>query len=406
MKKIFRWIPLLAFGVLFVAGCTFEPRDTGGDIGEVHPRVLALMASNVSDYRDMQALASAGKMEVEDLEDEGGGSDSLLFKTIYVDTWEVTRSDGTVVEVTKIWDDADTPEDTEDDTVTVTRSFDIWNGAAEKMEKIVRPRRPELSWSSWNGDTLVWTGEVTSFVDGVKIEEGTITVTWAKDEENIWVTQVVKEWQRLDRNGVVEKLVVSVEEDGSQTKTKYRIRLTQDGEIIVHSFTYVDIEEEGQIYMKIIRDDRSYAIIRQKGNPRIGEPRITEYYTPYDILRLRVTETRDGRTAHVVQEFFNDDGELISTRRLDITFQFLGDQIIITKTFEDGSEQHVLIEETADGYLVNRNGFVFTVKFTIDGIEFYSRAGEWIGTVTLNDDGTWTVTYPDETEEVVDLGAA
>ncbi len=392
MEKYVKCAALLILLTFAVSGCFFPSGRTADS-----PEDLAMLASSVSDFKNMQVLASMGSLEVEDLEETGSPRPSGE-KSLITDEWIKVLPDGTVVTWVRIIDDKDTPDDPEDDTVTVTRTYNIWAGEFEKIEKIVRPRKPEAGWRLWVDDRLVQEGTSKEFIDGVKVKEGTLTVTWKRCGDEVSVEEVIKESYRPDRSGGIVRIVITVDDQGLNTRTKYRIRLTRDGEVVVHSFTYEEFIEDGQVYVKIIRDDGYYAIVR---NPL--DPRITEYYTPDGILLAIVTETRSGRTLYVEKEFFDETGNLIATRRVRIEFRFLGDQVVITKTFDNGRTGTIIIEEEENGYTVNRNGFIYRVTFIEHGVEIHDGNGNLIATVIFNDDGTWTIVYPDGTEKTVSI---
>ena len=280
-------------------------------------------------------------------------------------TRTVTRDDGTVVTIVEVVDDNNTPDNASDDTVTVTRTYDIWAGA-QKQDKIVRPKKPGLEWAGWQNGS----------------------------EVNL--AEIVKETHRIDRNGVVVKVDTVIDTDGLQTKTKYRIKVTASGDIVVHKFTYEEfIGDDGQVYTRIVRDDGSYAVILQKKNPRI-----TEYYTAEGTLRMRVTETRDKSTGElsVVKEMYDASGNLIATKNVSFQYKFLGDEVVITKIFDNGKKLTMTVQESDEGYTVNRNGFVYSVKFEGSDVLIYDADSNLIATVTFNSDGSLTVTYADSSK--------
>jgi hypothetical protein len=391
--EVRKYIPVAFISMVTVVGLTscFLARSRVGE--PLTNNEIVMMASSVSDYRNSQAMISVGKREISDLND-ADFFDPLLNKTIFIFEWTDYQPDGTIVTILKVLDDQNTPGDTEDDVVSMTRTYDIWDGEAEKVEKITRPRIPETDWSSWEGDTLEWQGDVDFFVDGVKVKSGTLSVTWKKTdgggspppEEEVYVSKIVIELERIDKRGIIEKHVIIVNEDGSREETKYRVVVTNGEEVVVHTLIFTEIEEGGEVYTKIIKDDGSYTIVRN-----VWDPRIAEYYTPDDILRIITTEIREGKNLFVEKEFFNDDGELIETRNIQYQFVFLGDEAIVLRKIIGGEEITIRIEESASGYRITRNGFVYYVHFTSDGIEIYNENMELIAIVVLNDEGTWEV---------------
>ena len=195
-----KWtIRALPIGALFLSGCSFF------GLGPTSAGSLAQVASTADDYNTQALLASMGRLEVEDLEAAGSGgagsSQGYGPQTITVDETTHTLPDGTVVTITRIHDDKDTPSDPTDDVLTVTRSFDLWEGAT-KTHQIERPLRPDhdpiWGWvASAEPDIseLEQTATIEVFIEGIKIKGGTIDVTWRRDDNTnaVWVYQVDKE---------------------------------------------------------------------------------------------------------------------------------------------------------------------------------------------------------------------
>jgi len=391
--KLARGAALAGLAGLLALGLTacFLPGGSALD----DPEELAKAAVSAADYSSLQQVAAAGRLEVQDLEESGEPSGA---KALFVNEWQTTLPDGTVVTWTHVLDDRDTPDDPEDDVITVTRSYDVWNGEVEKTETITRPRKPEAHWTSWVDDRIVQEGDVQVFADGVLVRQGTITATWERGGDRVYVAEAVKECYRPDRAGAIERIVITVDRDGLQTKTSYRIRLTVDGEVIVHSFTYEEFLDDGEVLVKIIREDGWYLVVRSPRNPRI-----TEHYDPDGRLTARVTETRDGRHLDVVKEFFDAEGNLIATRHVAVEYRFLGDRVVITRTCDNGRTHTIVITEDEDGYTISRNGYEYGVKFIESGVELYDAQGSLIATVIFNEDGSCTVTKADGTETLVEL---
>ncbi|GEM_PF-5083062 len=397
MKRIITIVGILIVvlgGIALVfTGCQLLP---GGN--PTSAKNLALLASGMLDYRDETAIAASSKLDVDDLDGKG----VLTSKSLTTKTRTITRDDGTVVTIVEVIDDKNTPSDPTDDMVTVTRSYDIWGGN-EKEEKIVRPLKPKSSWDVWDANNQYEQTGITieSFINNVKVSTGTMDITWRKSGDQVSVAKIVKETQAVGRNGAINRVVIEVDENGLQKKTRYRIKVTGEGEVVVHSFTYEEyIGDDGNTYMKIIRDDGSYAIVISKKNPRI-----VEYYTGEGILRMKVTETRDSTTGDlsVVKEIYDNEGNLVRTRNLTFSFEFVGDTVIVTKTFDNGRKVVMTVEESDNGFTVNRNGFVYNVAFQGSDIVISDEKGNLIATVKINEDGTWTVVYPDKEPETVTL---
>jgi len=376
---------LLMFAVL--TGCQLLPFGNANSA-----KNLALFASSITDYRNDSAVASSSKLDADDLQGKG----IVTGRSLNTTTRTVTRDDGTVVTIVEVVDDNNTPDNPADDTVTVTRTYDIWAGA-QKQDKIIRSKKPGLDWAGWQYGLFVQSGiSIISFINGVKVSEGTMDVTWRQDDTEVNLAEIVKETHRIDRNGVVVKVDTVIDENGLQTKTKYRIKVTSGGDIIVHKFTYEEfIGDDGQVYTKIVRDDGSYAVILQKKNPRI-----TEYYTADGILKVRVTETRDKSTGElsVVKEIYDASGKLIDTKNISFQYEFLGDEVVVTKTFDNGKQLTMTVKESDEGYTVNRNGFVYNVKFEGNDVLIYDADSNLIAKVSFNDDGSLTIIYADSSK--------
>ncbi len=351
-------------------------------------RNLAMVVSSVADYRNDSTVAASSKLEVDDVSGKG----IVISKSLTSTTRVVTRSDGVVVTIVEVLDDNNTPGDRSDDTLTVTRTYTAWDGAA-RMDKIIRPLKPQADWSGWDSNDLYTQGDIkiSSFINGVKISEGTETLVWRKDGDTVSIYKIIKETHRIGRNGNINKVEIVVDKNGLQKKTLYRIHVTSDGEVVVHSFTFEEITgSDGKIYTKIIKDDGSYAIVVNKKNPRI-----VEYYTSDGILKMRITETRDmgNGDLSVTKEFYDPSGNLVKTRKIVFSYRFIGDEVVVTKRFDNGRSVTMTITESSDGYTINRNGYTYIVKFEKGNVAIYDKDSNLIATVTFNNDGSVTVKY-------------
>ncbi|RKX85611.1 MAG: hypothetical protein DRP57_03385 [Spirochaetes bacterium] len=115
---------------------------------------------------------------------------------------------------------------------------------------------------------------------------------------------------------------------------------------------------------------------------------------------MRVTETRDKSTGElsVVKEMYDASGNLIATKNVSFQYKFLGDEVVITKIFDNGKKLTMTVQESDEGYTVNRNGFVYSVKFEGSDVLIYDADSNLIATVTFNSDGSLTVTYADSSK--------
>ncbi len=355
---------------------------------------LAMVVSSVADYRNDSTVAASSKLEVDDVSGKG----IVISKSLTSTTRVITRSDGVVVTVVEVLDDNNTPADKSDDTLTVTRTYTAWNGAA-RMDKIIRPLKPQADWNGWNADNLYTQDniKISSFINGVKISEGTETLVWRKENDTVSIYKIIKETHRVGRNGNINKVEIVVDKNGLQKKTLYRIHVTSDGEVVVHSFTFEEITgADGKVYTKIVKDDGSYAIVIEKKNPRV-----VEYYTADGILKMRITEERDMSTGDlsVTKQFYDSEGNLIRTRKVVFSYKFIGDEVVVTKKFDNGRSVTMTISESENGYTINRNGYIYIVKFEKSDVAIYDKDSNLIATVVFNDDGSVTVQYNGSNKE-------
>ena len=391
---------LLATGAMTLYGCMF-----GGVAGPTSLE-LAQLASAVAEYHSEATLAVMGRLEVSETQEAAARVSSMLpvssssvgTQALIIDEEVYVLPDGTEVTIVRMLDDRDTA-DPEDDLLTITRSFEMWEGAT-KTHQIQRPRPPESSWSGWEDDRLTQAGTIEVYVEGIMIQHGTVDVTWQRAGDLVTVAAIEQELTAVDPAGGIVRTMITVDDAGLQQKTVYRISISDGYEIIVHSFTFEEIEVDGVIKTKIVRDDGRYAIVE-----RARDPRVVEHYHADGKLHARVTTVRNRSTGErtITRELFDEAGNLVHTQRLAVQFRFLGDQIVVTATFASGRTVDVVIRERDDGYEVVRDGITYVVRFTDAGIEFYGPDGELIGTVIIDDDGGVTVVTPEGEAEQVNL---
>ncbi|MBT3274283.1 MAG: hypothetical protein HN368_14090 [Spirochaetales bacterium] len=392
MNKVYGIAITLILMVLALSGC--DMLGIGG--GYENSTTLAAIASAASEYNDEALVEALSSLDKDDYEEKGVG-----VKTLFVED-EVIRllPNGTEVTITKTLDDGDTPADPEDDILTVYRQYDIWSGET-KTETIIRPLKPAADWTGWDiAGQLVQVGTTQVEVDGFTIQEGTATATWQLEGTAVRLIRLENESSGIGGGGAVISTITEWDENGLQTRTRIRIRVTPDGTIETREFTFQEVEIDGEIYTKIIRDDGMYAIIISR-----SDPKITEYYTADGILLLITTVTRDPETRErtILRQRYDESGEPVGEPfEVNVSYRILGDTVIITRTTSN-REITVVLKETPDGYEVTRGNYSYTVVFDGDDILLYNSDGSLIGTVTHNDDGTWSVVYPDGSEEIVSL---
>ncbi len=397
IKKVYKIGILFIFFILFVSECGFQPSNSSKDYAKI--------ASTVSDFKEReQEIIARNAIINKELFEE---NPTFTSKTLFPKEWTVIWPDGTVVTIIEILDDNNTPEDLEDDIITLTKSYEIWEGTT-KIKKIIRPRKPAPDGECWKVDEdgiercIQGDISIAVFIEGIKTHDGVITLTWKKGEnEKVLLEKYEKELFGLNTGGAVERVVIEIDDNGAQNKTKYRVRVTKGGDdVIVHSFVYEEIEVNGKTYTKITRDDGYYRIVIQR-----TDPTITVYYNPNDIFYMRVTNIRDKGTGKrsIIKEIYDEEGNLVDVKYDTIKFKFLGNEVIITKTFDNSDEIIIRIQEGEKSYIVNRNGLIYHVFFITNGVEIYDVNMNLIATVIFNEDGSWTIIYPDSSVETVKL---
>ena len=115
-------------------------------------------------------------------------SSSVGTQALIIDEEVYVLPDGTEVTIVRMLDDRDTA-DPEDDLLTITRSFEMWEGAT-KTHQIQRPRPPESSWSGWEDDRLTQAGTIEVYVEGIMIQHGTVDVTWQRAGDLVTVAAI------------------------------------------------------------------------------------------------------------------------------------------------------------------------------------------------------------------------
>ena len=158
-------------------------------------------------------------------------SSSVGTQALIIDEEVYVLPDGTEVTIVRMLDDRDTA-DPEDDLLTITRSFEMWEGAT-KTHQIQRPRPPESSWSGWEDDRLTQAGTIEVYVEGIMIQHGTVDVTWQRAGDLVTVDAIEQELTAVDPAGGIVRTMITVDDAGLQQKTVYRISIS-DGYEILH----------------------------------------------------------------------------------------------------------------------------------------------------------------------------
>jgi len=384
-------------------------------LGQAEEVQASLVAGALLDY-----VAADGISQVQELDTAGetynlvvAGSPDLAVRAVTEDTQVFEFPDVTVT-VTRMIDDKDTATPT-DDVVTVTRTED-YGFEADRIHVLVRPLKPTTAseWDSYMAgeDTIGWmvdpldsitqTGTIENLLDDVMISGGTVQATWARGGDVIYAEQIVRETSNVVHPNVIHRSILVQTADGETSLTREQV---VDGEV-VHTFTVEPYEdpETGDLLVRIVRDDGSYAIVRQRGN-RLGSPRIVEYYTADDVLVVIVEDRASFATGTIesTRTFYGPDGEATRVRVVTYSINYMeGDEdaVQITRTV-DGRTRILTITESGDVYIVAMGGETYRVR-VVDGdtVEFLDDDGNVSMTAERTHDGGWLITIGGESVAV------
>lgn len=381
--------------IIILSGCQLL------EIGQERPSGIAEIAAIVSEYQLQSAYS-----------ENTSSDDSLLEDSATTTSFQVSAFEilATNVTIERVLDDNGTPNDPTDDEMTITRTWTAWNELAHK-EVLVRPLKP-TSAAAWAGEwdangQIEQTGTLAHYVSDMSTPFATVTLTatWQIDTGTVYLSFLERVGDRIGRDGVLNKVFVTVDANGQRTKEVIRYRLTGGNEVVVSRLVYEEwIDPDTQeVFTKVTRyvgdssESDGYAIIRSH-----VDPRIVEFYSNEDLLLKRRTETRNtaDRTTDVEVIFYDADGNVVNTVNGSIKVRADGDSVIVTKEFDNGRERTVTITDNGDGFTVDRNGRTYTVTFLDDG-SILVETEDGTFTVTINADGSWTVEAPDGATEVV-----
>ena len=391
MKK--RWTVPAAAAVLaaaLMAGCSVGNHLVGPNLTTAG---MAEMASLAMDYDEKALEVETALLELEEAEADAEPGTGALSRAsvVFVPSGDpdTVLPDGTEVYVIRELLDKGTPDE-EDDEVQSTRYF-ILDGEQVYREVVIRPVKPGIDWSIWDdegeavqyGETRHYTGTSTE-----PFRTGALEVTWEKEGDEVYLTQIVKETVHLI-NMTTVITTISIEGDVA-TKEQIRIRVTEGNEIVVHAFLYEQFEEDGILKTKIIRDDGAWAVRWEED----GTWSTLCYDADGILLRERI-ETGTLVERRVTVKIYDETGtEVIETRYMDVSFEAGDDgSVVVTKTLDDGRVIVLSIREGGRGYIVSRSGYryVVAVDLTTGTVTISDIRGNLIGTVVLNNDGSWTV---------------
>jgi hypothetical protein len=361
--------------VLLLNSCWLLPTNPEAEIEE--------MMLILQDVTNRQANAAEVKVDAAEFSGETSGSGS---RAIYTETEDILRDDGIWVHVERVLDDKDTVT-TEDDVLTVTRTVEASDGY-EWTEILVRPLRPELTWSGWDVENkLVQTAKSERFLEGVKFAEVNYTVTWENNGTEIYLLELEREKTKVDRTTSLVRTVTSYDPVTELKSTViYRIRLSGSDEVIVEEYTVEQVElSDGSIEERIVRDDGAYMTVEKDGSSVIRR-----FYSAEEVLRRKDVEVRTGSGIDIYTVFFNEDGDVVGERNTDLKYYVDGDTIVLKRTVNDRTTVS-RVTPTENGYILEKNGR--EIEVVIDGnvFEFYGANGDFIGAAEILEDGTVVV---------------
>ena len=403
MKRIVA-VGLTVLGTtLMVSGCAFFG---WGQADEVN---AAFAAGALLDYVAVESYGQVQELEVSadtyDLSVAAGGA-SQSARAVTTST-VVREYPNVTFTITRELDDRDTPDDPTDDVLTVTRVVD-YGFEASAIHVLVRPLKPttDPDWDSYDSgsqgwaveplDAILQSGTIQNSLDAVMISSGTVEATWKRTGDVVYAEELVREMTSVVRPTVIHRTIITQSSDGSTSLTRER----EVNGVVVHTYTvepWTD-PDDGQIYLRIVRDDGGYAVVRSRGN-RLGDPRIVDYYNASDVLVMRVEDVRSGPLGLMTstRTFYDADGSVIATRVVTYSVNYIEgdeDKVQVTRTV-DGRTRTLTITESGDVYIVTLRGEEYRARvLDADTVEFLNANGTVYLTAERTADG-WLITSAD-----------
>lgn len=367
-------VPALLCAALLLAGCASSLTDpetatpltvsTAADMAAEYSAIRASeMAAPDENLINLDAQTSAALLAEYDAADETARAIDAL----------VRSGEDIVV------------EDLGDGTVKVTRTWSVDDETTIK-NVVVRPTKPLASDTGFVNGELTQNGSEQRFVNDVKTADMTVTIVWKLENESVYRYRLAREGEKFKLNGAFTANTVSEWDSlgALVSKTVSYVKPNLDGIPTVRTFTFTEVEIDGQTWRKIVSSDQAgYAIIKSTS------PRIVEYYEDDGMLRLVVTHERVAGSGIVItREYWNNDSlvrTVTGSMRVSTT-----DGVITMKRSIGDKTFIATLEETDTGYLVTRDGVGYSVTFNADG------------TVTVQTDtSAWLVEYAADGSAVV-----
>ncbi len=374
MKRTDRWNAAGFAAACGLAALALSCSDGGMTAFEAQ---LADMASAVSAYDLSRSLDAAAEL------DDG------IDPTLAADA--AARGTDEFAEATRL------VEDLGDGRERITRTWTRWNGVDMKSVA-VRMKAPAADDPRWaDGDIVdaeateeIWVGDLTRSVSVAEL-----TIAWRNEAGTVFVATVLREGERIRSNGDFVRTFTERDSLGRviARRVEYlRIGQTVAEHTITYSYAWSDGELPDEIRMEVDGVE-GYALVLS-----LRDPRVVEWYRDLDgdgddELSLRVEKVRDPATGELVisRTPYAADGSAGDTTMVRARIRVEDGKITVVRTREDGSVYRVTVAETAEGYVIDRNGTAFTVVVREDGsLLVTGEVATWLAERSA--DGSWIVT--------------
>jgi len=291
---------------------------------------------------------------------------------------------------------AKTEEDLGDGRLRITRTWTSWNGIAMKSI-MIRMKKPSELDSRWPADIVddkateeLYAGDLFNPIATVKL-----TITWRKQETNIYIYSILREGERLKLNG--DFVRTYTEWDSSARITSRRVEYLRIGETVSaktirYTYTYNGTEQVPAEIRFTIDGVEGYGLIISVADPRILELYKNMDDDPEEERFMRIERVRNPETGilETTRIRYNADGTEQARNMVQVRVRVENGVVTVVRELPNGKYHKITITETADGYIVDRNGRVYTVVVNNDSsLLITSASGTWLA--VKNADGTWTV---------------
>jgi hypothetical protein len=379
---------------IFLISCSL---NSTGDILTVEEK--ALISLMVQDYSNQEMIVNTGNLESDDYNEIAGSYVSIVSNarsTVNVSDEMYLLDDGTEVYIVKELNDKNTFDDSSDDVLTVTRSY-FYEDELWKSEQISRPAKPETDWDSWEDNQLVQQGTIIELIGDLVISSGIIEAIWALESEKI----VLRSLTKITFNIVTNiKRITEITYAGDTIEQSVSRYFWNGSDYVLQSSWFFElIDINGEMLTKLIKDDGSYIIIRQKQMPQIRE-----FYDENNQLYMVETIGKQGGLRSEVTREFYEEGTLVWSKFINISYKMAEDSVQITREVDSMERKfRITISIAAEGYRIERNGFVYQVILQNENtVLIYSENGVLVAEIrtrpddsatVIDDEGTATVTF-------------